>query len=176
MSLTPAQRAAAWSRAFARQAESDFAVYDLLCRHPEIAECQRLHALQMAMEKAVKAGVALQQPPRLDIHRHDVVEKSLGFIVLDMQTRDRRAVKRRPGLARAVRRLAREVDRLAPAVRDGGARPDNVEVPWEVKRPDGAVEAIHSPLDHVFAVSRLVRDPAVVGVLKMVRAFVASAT
>ena len=40
---------------------------------------------------------------------------------------------------------AREVELLAPAVRDGGRRPDNCEYPW--KGPAGAVS---SPLDYSF--------------------------
>jgi hypothetical protein len=45
--MPPVEIAAAWRPADARQAASDFEVYDPLCRSPGIDECQRMHDLQI---------------------------------------------------------------------------------------------------------------------------------
>ena len=77
--------AAAWRLAYARQAASDFEVYDLLCVNPGIDECQRMHYLQMALEKAAKAhywstsGIGL---PDSKVNRsHRVAEKFLSLVI-----------------------------------------------------------------------------------------------
>ena len=45
-----------WAQAFARQAESDLHVYDVLVTDPSLPACHRLHYLQMACEKLCKAS------------------------------------------------------------------------------------------------------------------------
>jgi len=85
MMAPTADIAARWRKAYARQAASDFAVYDLLCAHGEIDECQRMHHLQMALEKSAKAhfwGPTGANSSDSKVNRsHKVAEKYLPLVV-----------------------------------------------------------------------------------------------
>lgn len=174
--MTPEDLAMAWRLAYARQAASDFKVYDLLCFSPGVDECQRMHYLQMAMEKAAKAhfwstgGVAA---PDSKVNRsHKVAEKFLP-LVMRQHWATTRPGKSMPGnLKKAVRLLCQEVDLLAPAVLDGESRSDNCEYPWEVKDGAGTVVAVQSPLDHAFLPSNLMKQQGMATFMKAVRSLV----
>jgi hypothetical protein len=172
--VEPEVVAGSWRRAYARQAASDFAVYDVLCMHPEVEECQRMHYLQMALEKAAKAHFWQTSGSRGDPssvnRRHRVAEKFLPGVFKDYWFRTNGRTKIPGGLLKAIRTLCREVDLLAPAVLDGAARQDNCEYPWEVIAADGSVQKVLSPLDHEFAPSSMVRRPGTAGFLKAIRA------
>lgn len=163
--------AAAWRTAYARQSLSDFVVFEHLCLIDDIPECQRLHYLQMALEKAAKAffwsGSGSKQVLSKVNTSHDVVETHLLKLYMHYQARLRRVI---PGAwMREVRLFCREIDRLAPA-NDRQLRPDNCEYPWPVLDATGEVERILSPLDHEFSTSSLRRRPGPVrDFLKVVR-------
>ena len=170
------EAAAAWRLAYARQALSDFTVYDLLCSQTSVDECQRMHYLQMALEKSAKAHFwntsgSSGEPSKIN-RSHRVVEKFLPMVFRD-HWRIMTKGKRPPGNAiKAVRQLCQEVDLLAPAVKDGHLRRDNCEYPWEVVDPEGTTVAIRSPLDHEFSPSSMVRNPRAAAFLKAIRASV----
>ncbi len=62
-----------------------------------------------------------------------------------------------------VRHLAHEIEVLTPSVDRGGVRPDNCEYPWL------AGGRVCSPLDHAFALSRLIDAAAGRTFLKLLR-------
>jgi len=126
-----------WAKAYARQARSDFSVYALLARNLDVETCHALHFLQMAGEKIAKAFRFRDTGTGLDALLSEHVALSVfipSFIrsapVLDRyRTRhgDHRGVS---SLAGKLRDLARDIERLAPAV-DREQSPRNVEYPWE---------------------------------------------
>jgi hypothetical protein len=174
--MPPADIAAAWRRAYARQAASDFQVYDLLCVSPGVDECQRMHYLQMALEKSAKAhfwstsGVGT---PDSKVNRsHKVAEKFLPLVMLQHWATVRPGKPMPGNLKRAVKLLCQEVDLLAPAVLDGESRRDNCEYPWEEKDSSGAVVAVLSPLDHAFGPSNMMKKAGMATFMKAVRSLV----
>ena len=66
-------------------------------------------------------------------------------------------------IASKIRSIAREIEVLNPSVERGGRRPDNCEYPWQ---SNGKIE---SPLDHRFEISNLVRLPAGIVFVKLLR-------
>lgn len=168
--------AAAWRLAYARQAVSDFEVYDLLCHSPGIHECQRMHYLQMALEKSAKAhfwGSSGAGSAASKVNRsHKVAEKYLPLVISQYWARTRRGTPMPGNLKKAVKQLCKEVDLLAPAVLEGESWRDNCEYPWEILDGDGLVVDIQSPLDHEFNPSSMVKDPGVTTLLKAVRMLV----
>jgi len=120
-----------WRRAFAIQAKADLTVRDVLCLRPEVEECQQFHYLQMACEKLVKAHLFTQADvPKYVFTRHAVVAKHLPRIVGEYYRR----WKRKPlphAMMRRMKALSREIELLAPAVKDAGRKQQNCEYPWE---------------------------------------------
>ena len=73
--------ALAWSKAYGRQASSDWRTYGLLVRH-RADLCQQLRYLQMACEKLSKAYlVAAGADPETMQSEHRAAGKQLPFIV-----------------------------------------------------------------------------------------------
>ena len=135
-----------WSRAFARQAKADLAARETLQDNSRLPRCEELHCLQMAVEKLAKAyQLAAGTIGPNEVRRsHAYAEKALpGLYREAMRARGARGVRRWE--MEAVRRLARQMDLLHPAVDDGGARPDNTEYPWE----DGS-GAVQTPAEWKF--------------------------
>ncbi len=165
--------AAAWRLAYARQAVSDFEVYDLLCHSSGIDECQRMHYLQMALEKSAKAhfwGSSGAGSAASKVNRsHKVAEKYLPLVISQYWSRTRRGKPMPGNLKKAVKQLCKEVDLLAPAVLEGESRRDNCEYPWEIMDGNGNVVDIQSPLDHEFNPSSMVKDPGMTTLMKAVR-------
>jgi len=154
-----------WAEAYARQARSD---WDLFCRIdalPDVPFCHRLHYLQMACEKIAKAYRARDT----DISVEDVATHHVGFekfmkaFFLSPQIKHGFAGRDelRQGVARTVRRIAAQVEKLAPAV-DREATPDNAEYPWE----DGG--RIVVPCEHGFPNLALLRESGGRAFLKIV--------
>ena len=114
------------ARAFAVQAGSDLDAYDALCR-TALPACNRLHFLQMWLEKLCKAYLWLPDGTDELRMRHNVVEKVLPRMIAEHWRRI--GFDRRPDMS-AIRALCREVDLLHPQIDDGGRRPENVEYPW----------------------------------------------
>lgn len=124
----------AWAKAYARQSLSDFKVFEFLSNSEGIEECHRLHFLQMACEKIAKAYRFRDTTKGSE----DLLTSHVGFstflriylnsTVFQSDYRDRDALFR--GVSQFSLALAREIERLAPAV-DREAFPCNVEYPWE---------------------------------------------
>lgn len=151
-----------WTRAYALQARTDFECWNLL-QTGSAPLCQRLHFLQMACEKLSKAHMIHHgTAPGLVQARHNYTTTVLPA-ALEEQLRVVGQASQWPALQGYARRLAQEIDFLAPSVDDNGQRPDNCEYPWE-----DALGVLHSPLTHSFAVGRLLVTPRSLFLLKLV--------
>ncbi len=127
-----------WAQAFARQAVCDLKTRQVLALTGS-DKCQRLHLLQMAAEKVCKAY--LHDGGNPVIRSHAVVEKYLPLIYRNLN-----GVQAVSGTEfNRIRRLAKEIELLAPACDAMGSRPDNTEYPWEDAR--GFVQ---TPVDYSF--------------------------
>ena len=123
-----------WALGLARQALCDLDARDVLAAEPSLPECQRLHFLQMACEKLCKAHLYESGSARLGVLEtsHAYIAKHLPGILRAQH--DREHAKQRGYSAQRAKRfrgLAREIELLAPAVKDGGRRQENCEYPWE---------------------------------------------
>jgi len=143
-----------WSRAFARQALSDLDARELLDIQG-VSRCHSLHFLQMASEKVCKAY--LHATGNTVKESHSVVRKHLLSIAREFGAERAMSGSR----LKVLKLLAVEIDLLAPALRDGGTRQDNVEYPWE--NSDGVVVA---PIDFPFS---SVEDSQIRGLVKLLR-------
>jgi hypothetical protein len=143
-----------WSKAYARQAQADFNTWTKL-QTIAVPECHRLLLLQMACEKLTKAHLcAAGADPQTIQSSHAYIAKNVPTIIRQLLSLGY-AVKNPRWVLASTRHLATEIELLAPAVKRGGQRPDNCEYPWE----DDAGQ-LHSPLDWMFAPSRLLASPA----------------
>ena len=114
------------AEAFAAQAASDLDAFDTLSAST-LPTCQRLHYLQMWLEKLCKAYLWLPDGAEDLRMRHNVVDKVLPRMISEYWRRI--GFDQRPDIT-AIRALCREIDLLHPQVDDNGRRPDNVEYPW----------------------------------------------
>lgn len=125
-----------WARAYARQAISDLNVREMLARSGT-EKCHRLHFLQMAAEKMCKAHLVI-------VNGHDGLKKSHAYVEGTLP-----AIARQYRMPQwefqAVRKIARQIQLLAPACTDNDARPDNSEYPWQ-----DAQKAIRTPCLYSF--------------------------
>lgn len=151
-----------WSRAFARQARTDFDAREWLLENSGLPQCHQLHYLQMAMEKTAKARLIAggANPDSLQ-SSHAYIAKVVPLIVRD-------GLSRTPGakaewIVQAVRRLARRVELLHPQVDDAGAVPANCEYPWRDARGEICI-----PANHDFSLN-LHQEKCAVTMLKEVR-------
>jgi hypothetical protein len=130
----PASREA-WAAAFAEQSQSDWQVYGRLAADDQIPVCHELHYLQMACEKIAKAYRCRDTTANLEelLKRHVGFAKFMGsFLVspsIKVAYQGRDAQLRQ--VAKLARALAREIEKLAPAV-DRTGSPENAEYPWEM--------------------------------------------
>jgi hypothetical protein len=143
---TPAE----WAQAYARQADADFKTFQALQPLP-VPRCHKLLFLQMACEKLVKAHLcAAGTDPGTLQQSHAYIAGTLPVVLRQQALRLHFAGPRAREVLRQARRLAREIELLAPAVKRGGQRPDNCEYPWE----DGRGK-LHVPVDWTFYPSLL---------------------
>jgi hypothetical protein len=165
---------AQWRKAFARQADADLGTFHLLSSKAGALApvCHRLHFLQMACEKLVKAYLFDASPVPADaLTSHAVILKHLPRILSELYRRHED--RSMPGrLFANIRRVAREIELLAPAVNDAGRRPSNCEYPWL----DAASSRVTAPCDIRFSALDLPRDPTLRLILKMLPIAVASLT
>ena len=118
-----------WARSYARQALSDLDAREILAR-AGANKCHRLHFLQMAAEKACKAHLIIA-------NGHDKVRKSHAYVAknLPILAKQFYSASTRPKQAAwqvsEVKRMAREIELLAPACDHGDLRRDNTEYPWD---------------------------------------------
>ena len=111
-----------WTRAFARQALSDLRARDVL-EAGNADKCHKLHFLQMAAEKVCKAFL-------ISTKGHEKVRRSHAYVQKYIPIIARQAAVSGAKLA-LIKRLAREIEVLAPACDEGETRPDNTEYPWQ---------------------------------------------
>ena len=155
---------AEWAMGYARQADADFKTFEAI-QSLEVPPCHMLQFLQMACEKLVKAHLcgegadpaAMQTSHAYVANTLPVVIRQQAVVVNFVGGKAREAMKH-------ARRLAQEIDVLAPAVKRGGRRRDNCEYPWE---DDNA--KLHVPLGWTFQPSQLIVLPAGRTILKLIR-------
>ncbi len=163
-----------WRLQFARQASSDFEVYDFLCKQANFSACHRLHYLQMACEKTAKAfgwpdtGLS-RDSGGIWGNTHSVLVKQLPA-VFKQGNFNKQGPQARRFQTDEVRRLCREIELLQPVEDDDGQRPDNCEYPWNTLDNQGQPTAVRSPLDQSFATFTNPHNPLLHKFIKVIRA------
>jgi len=133
-----------WARSYARQALSDLRAREALI-HERAEKCHRLHFLQMAAEKACKAHLVTASGHENVRRSHAYIAKNLPVIARHFYSMSNELDKPRHWEIEQIRKLAREIELLAPACDDGDARRDNSEYPWE-----GPKGEVFTPCDYNF--------------------------
>ena len=142
-----------WHDGYLEQARSDWEVYNILW-NSSVTGCHALHYLQMTTEKLGKASLLLS-----GVSFETVRSSHRAFTrFLQIASRNRELQKelRMTGaqLRMYIRQLlpiAHEIERLAPALADGGT---NAEYPWET-----APGTINVPASYNFPVSSTLQLP-----------------
>ena len=145
-----------WARGYALQARADYRIYEYLCGQENFPECQRYHFLQMACEKISKAYRCWEgEDPKKLKYSHAYAAKTLPAIFMGFYRRaEIKPRVNREHLLKSFREAARDIDLLAPTVREGGSREDNCEYPWE--DPQGS---LHVPAQERFQAIRQIETP-----------------
>lgn len=119
-----------WAKAYAKQALSDLEAREILVRE-RAEKCHRLHFLQMAAEKACKAYLTMANGHENVRKTHAYVERNLPIIARQFYAmiNDNNTISRWE--VSEIKRIAHEIEVLAPACDDGDVREDNTEYPWQ---------------------------------------------
>lgn len=118
-----------WARAYARQAQSDLRVREILVV-ARAERCHQLHFLQMAAEKACKAHLSAANGNR-DVKRtHAYVAKILPILAKAFYSSLNGQTSLTEWQSVRIRRLAEEIELLAPSCNADEVRNDNSEYPW----------------------------------------------
>jgi hypothetical protein len=152
--MTEDERRKAFAEAFIAQARSDWGVHRLLSEQEGVAVCHPLHYLQMVCEKLAKAYRLrdTKSPVSELVSKHTGFEKFVGaFFAVALKDEYRGKDDQLRGLIKRSRALAREIEKLAPAIERVNA-PENVEYPWE--RDDH----VTAPCSYTFPSLELQRD------------------
>jgi hypothetical protein len=160
-----------WSRAFAKQARADFDAWNALQLYlkipegvPEVPRSQKLHFLQMACEKLAKAHLLKGGSQLADLEQsHAYTAKHLPTIVRQQMILNGENERVANSVRDQCRRIAREIELLAPAVKAGGKRQENCEYPWEY----GGV--VYVPAEWPFTNLNLLTEPGGRNILKRIR-------
>jgi hypothetical protein len=155
-----------WSQAYARQADADLRAWERYEQHSAtlVAECHKLQHLQMACEKLCKAYLLRAGTPAVRLQSsHGYIAGPLPLVIREEILHRRKELRGMEWVVTHVRHLAQEIEVLTPSVDRGGLRPDNCEYPWL------AGGRVCSPLDHAFALSRLIDAAAGRTFLKLLR-------
>lgn len=157
--------AADWTKAYARQADADFKMYQMLERNSSVKECHKLQFLQMACEKLVKAYLCGGSASPITLQKsHAYIAGTLPIVLRQqadaMNFTDRNA----QWVLQHAKHLSQEIELLAPAVKRGGQRPDNCEYPWEDNGGN-----LHVPLEWSFSPTQLIWEPAGRSIPKLIR-------
>lgn len=144
----------AWTQSFAKQSLSDFEMYSLLLKTESVVECHRLHYLQMACEKIGKAYLCRDTATDLEemLTSHIALTKVVENLLKSSYIQARFTGTHLERMNWKMRRIAREIEKLAPAV-DRDASPANAEYPWE----EG--DTVVTPCEYAFPNLRLLLDP-----------------
>ncbi len=133
-----------WARGYAKQALSDLDTREILVRG-NAEKCHRLHFLQMAAEKTCKAYLTMANGHANVRKTHAYVARNLPIIARQFYS----LLNDKNDIARweisEIKRLAREIEILAPACDHGDVREDNSEYPWQ-----DAKGKVKTPCDYNF--------------------------
>ncbi len=162
--MTEAERRRAFAEAFIAQARSDWTVHRLLAGRADVHVCHGLHYLQMACEKLAKAYRLRDTQSSVDelVSTHNGFEKFVGSFFLTLKDEYRGKDAQLRELTSRARTLAREIEKLAPAI-DRVTFPENAEYPWE---RDAHVIA---PCRHAFPSLELLRKAGGGTFLKLIK-------
>ncbi|WP_433926598.1 MULTISPECIES: hypothetical protein [Sorangium] len=124
---------ASWALAYIKQGGSDFEIYRLLSSIPGVPICHLLHYLQMAGEKVAKA----YRFRDTDTDEERLTTEHVAFSRFMQSYLGSPEIKQRYAgkdellreTVKVARKLAREIEKLAPAV-DREISPANAEYPW----------------------------------------------
>lgn len=145
-----------WALAYVKQGGSDFATYQLLSSVPGVPICHPLHYLQMASEKVAKAYRFRDTETAEDrlTTEHVAFSRFIQSYLGSPEIKQRYAGKDEQlrEIIKVARKLAREIEKLAPAV-DREASPANAEYPW---LDDGRVVV---PCDFTYPNLTLLMEP-----------------
>ena len=124
--MTEDERRRAFAEAFIVQARSDWRVYRILAERNEVPSCHRLHYLQMVCEKLAKAYRLRDTKSPIDdlVSKHSGFSKFVGPFFTALKDEYRGKDEQLRGLIQRARTLAREIEKLAPAI-DRSASPEN---------------------------------------------------
>jgi hypothetical protein len=155
--------ASEWATAFARQAEADFQTFELI-QTLRVPDCHKLQFLQMACEKLVKSHLCSSNQDLESLQTtHACIEAHLVKVLKQVVATKNYSGGQARDVLHRTKRLAQEIELLAPAVKRGGKRPDNCEYPWV----DGK-GVLHVPVDHDFYPSLLLEKGGIT-FLKLVK-------
>ncbi|MDM8563369.1 hypothetical protein QUF54_08450, partial [Candidatus Marithioploca araucensis] len=117
-------------RGYAKQALSDLEAREILVSG-NAEKCHRLHFLQMASEKVCKAYLTMANGHEKVRKIHAYVARNLPIIARQFYTtiNDDNEISRWE--ISEIRRIAREIEVLAPACNESDIREDNSEYPWQ---------------------------------------------
>jgi hypothetical protein len=115
-----------WARSYAKQALSDLRVREALVR-ADTEKRHRLHFLQMAAEKVCKAYLTKTNGHDKLRKSHAYVARNLPIIARHFYTEVNDKNQMPQWEISEIRRLAHEIEVLAPACDDGDIRRDNSE-------------------------------------------------
>ena len=156
-----------WAAAYAKQSKSDYLVYEeIISASPEVEECHRLHYLQMACEKIAKAyrfrdtETSIEDLTTEHVAFSKFIENFLGCA--EIKARWRGQEEKLSQIRRLARLLAREIEKLAPAV-DRERSPQNAEYPWA----DG--ERIIVPCEYSYPNVSLLKEVVGRNFLKLIK-------
>ena len=152
-----------WARGYARQALSDLRAWqELVDVGARVEKCHRLHFLQMAAEKACKAHMASSGHEKVK-KSHACVEKQLPIIARVFYARINDHNQIRTHELSEIKRLAHEIEVLAPACDGGEFREDNSEYPWKDGKGDICIPCEY-PFPKIDDASR-----AIIRLIKLIR-------
>ncbi len=154
-----------WTTAYAAQARSDLDARDSLLANTSLPDCHQLHYLQMACEKLCKAHLAKSGAgPGVLATSHAFIAGPLPVIARQILRREAGRLAKDTWILSAIRKLARQIELLAPGVDAGGSVQSNCEYPW--KASDGTVQV---PANFNFGLD-LLHQKAGATLLKIIRA------
>jgi len=163
--VTEDERRNSFATGFARQARSDWQVFQLLQAERGVPTCHSLHYLQMACEKIAKAYRLRDTDSPIDtlLSRHVGSPKFVSALVKSPRVLKRYAGKsaQLQTFERQASVIARTIETLAPSV-DRGSQPENTEYPWE------SDEVVRTPCEYSFPNLSLLWEPSGRAFLKLV--------
>lgn len=137
--MTADERRRAFAEAFVAQSRSDWAAYRVLARQKEIAKAYRLRDTNAPVDELLS--------------KHTGFAKFIGpFFVAALKQEYAGKDAQLMRLLTRARTLAREIEKLAPAI-DRATTPENAEYPWE--RDDRVI----APCRYAFPSLELLRQP-----------------